>query len=38
MVSGIGPKKILEDLEIPVISPLEGVGKNLWVGVRSYAR
>ena len=37
MVSGIGPKKILEDLDIQVVSPLEGVGKNLWVSVESYA-
>ena len=28
-LSGIGPKEVLEKLNIDVISPLEGVGKNL---------
>lgn len=31
MVSGIGPKDILESLNIPVISDLQGVGQNMWV-------
>lgn len=30
MVSGIGPRKTLEDLGIPVISELDGVGQNMW--------
>lgn len=29
MVSGIGPKRTLEKLDIPVLSALEGVGKNM---------
>ncbi|KKK22281.1 hypothetical protein AOCH_000141 [Aspergillus ochraceoroseus] len=29
MVSGIGPKATLEKLDIPVLSDLEGVGKNM---------
>lgn len=31
MVSGIGPRKILEQHGIPVLSALPGVGQNLWV-------
>ena len=31
MVSGIGPPETLQRLAIPVISPLRGVGQNLWV-------
>ena len=30
MVSGIGPRKILQDLNIPVIVDLPGVGQNMW--------
>lgn len=30
MVSGIGPRATLEELDIPVVSELEGVGQNLW--------
>ncbi|TAQ89185.1 hypothetical protein B7494_g2484 [Chlorociboria aeruginascens] len=30
MVSGIGPETTLEQFNIPVISPLAGVGQNLW--------
>ena len=30
MVSGIGPRKTLEALKIPVVKDLAGVGQNLW--------
>lgn len=30
MVSGIGPRPILEPLKIPVVKELPGVGQNLW--------
>lgn len=30
MVSGIGPRQILENHDIPVLSDLPGVGQNLW--------
>ncbi|KAI9776828.1 MAG: hypothetical protein M1816_005079 [Peltula sp. TS41687] len=30
MVSGIGPRAVLEDLNIPVISDLAGVGQGMW--------
>ncbi|KAI0146282.1 alcohol oxidase [Xylariaceae sp. FL1272] len=30
MVSGVGPKSTLEELDIPVVSNLEGVGQNMW--------
>ncbi|RDL41345.1 uncharacterized protein BP5553_01324 [Venustampulla echinocandica] len=30
MVSGIGPQEILEDLGIPIVSNLPGVGQNMW--------
>ena len=30
MVSGIGPKNKLDDLQIPMIKDLPGVGQNLW--------
>lgn len=30
MVSGIGPRSVLEGLNIPVRSALEGVGQNVW--------
>ena len=30
MVSGIGPRQILENHNIPVLSDLPGVGQNLW--------
>lgn len=30
MVSGVGPKAILNQYSIPVISDLEGVGQNMW--------
>ena len=30
MVSGIGPRKLLESLGIPVLKNLPGVGQNLW--------
>lgn len=29
MLSGVGPRKHLEEMEIPVLVPLEGVGSNL---------
>ena len=31
MVSGIGPKETLEELGIPVLADLQGVGQNMWV-------
>lgn len=31
MVSGIGPKEILDGMNIPVLSDRSGVGQNLWV-------
>lgn len=30
MVSGVGPRSVLEGLNIPVVSALEGVGQNVW--------
>ena len=30
MISGIGPRQILESLSIPVVKELAGVGQNLW--------
>ncbi|KAL9110297.1 MAG: hypothetical protein Q9227_005204 [Pyrenula ochraceoflavens] len=30
MVSGIGPRSTLEQLDIPVLSDLPGVGQNMW--------
>lgn len=30
MVSGIGPRQTLEDLKIPIVKELPGVGQNLW--------
>ena len=30
MVSGIGPRQILQDLNIPVLVNLPGVGQNMW--------
>ena len=30
MLSGIGPLEQLEELDIPVLSALEGVGQNMW--------
>lgn len=30
MVSGVGPSKILQQYDIPVISALDGVGQNMW--------
>ena len=33
MVSGVGPKAILDQFQIPVVSELAGVGQNMWVGV-----
>lgn len=30
MVSGVGPKKQLEEFDIPVVADLPGVGQNLW--------
>ncbi|KAL8670951.1 MAG: hypothetical protein Q9168_004534 [Polycauliona sp. 1 TL-2023] len=30
MVSGVGPRKMLKDLGIPLIKDLPGVGKNMW--------
>lgn len=35
MVSGVGPKEILSNLNIPVISELPGVGQNMWDHVRT---
>jgi GMC oxidoreductase len=29
MVSGIGPRDILEEFGVPVLSDLEGVGQNI---------
>lgn len=34
MVSGIGPQETLQDLGIPVLSNLPGVGQNMWVCIR----
>ena len=31
MVSGIGPREVLENLGIPVVKELKGVGQNMWV-------
>lgn len=31
MVSGIGPRATLEDLNIPLVAESEGVGQNMWV-------
>lgn len=31
MVSGIGPKTTLAELDIPVLSDLPGVGQNMFV-------
>lgn len=31
MVSGVGPKATLENLNIPVVNNLPGVGQNMWV-------
>ncbi|KAM0554954.1 hypothetical protein ACHAPJ_006692 [Fusarium lateritium] len=30
MVSGVGPKKHLEEFDIPVVADLPGVGQNMW--------
>jgi len=35
MVSGIGPKKTLQQYGIPVIADLQGVGQNMWVSTIS---
>ena len=32
MVSGIGPKEILDTHGIPVLADRPGVGQNMWVG------
>ena len=29
LLSGVGPKKDLQQVNVPVVHPLEGVGKNL---------
>ena len=31
MVSGVGPKETLDQLQIPIVSELPGVGQNMWV-------
>lgn len=33
MVSGIGPQAALQELGIPIIANLSGVGQNIWVRV-----
>ena len=33
MVSGIGPADTLEELDIPTVAHLPGVGQNIWVCV-----
>lgn len=30
MVSGVGPRDVLQELDIPLVSNLPGVGQNLW--------
>ncbi|KAF9892634.1 hypothetical protein FE257_001036 [Aspergillus nanangensis] len=30
MLSGIGPRAVLDEFDIPVLSDLEGVGQNMW--------
>ena len=37
MVSGIGPADILEELDIPAVAHLPGVGQDTWVCVLSTA-
>ena len=34
MVSGIGPRETLEDLNIPIVQVSEGVGQGMWVSLR----
>ena len=34
MVSGIGPNQALEELGIPIVTALSGVGQNMWVRIR----
>jgi choline dehydrogenase-like flavoprotein len=35
MVSGIGPRLVLQGLQIPILSELSGVGQNMWVSHNS---
>ena len=35
MVSGVGPKEVLDQHNIPVIADRPGVGQNMWVSLRS---
>lgn len=35
MVSGVGPRAALEDMNIPVVHASEGVGQNMWVRLKT---
>ena len=33
LLSGVGPAKTLDSLNIPAVATREGVGQNLWVAI-----